>query len=142
MPGHVSDAESFDGGGRMKISREHRTKLMDYYWYVLRDECLQSEASVFHGDVLNTRCKTRAVAAVRRSVVKRLRETVGQQRGGHKSEILKICIFGARPDDWEPLSYPMLARLLGLHHSALVYGQRQFKQATVVQDSASPRTEQ
>ncbi len=107
---------------KIEVKFDHFLPLLEYYRKVQNEVCAAQRPQVWPADVDNIRCKRVPIAKARWDIAARLRETVGQRQEGGT---FHVCIFpDGRPNDWEPLSFPHLGDLTGLHYTTHVTGQK------------------
>ena len=99
---------------------ERTTKLLWQYFCgtgaVVAEEC-----NILPGELVNPRRKSPAITEAREVFVAVWRQNVGQRYAGKGLWEARIFLVDEpHPDGWEPISFPNLARVLGMDHSALV----------------------
>lgn len=93
-----------------------------WLWGELETMCAMAEPPLTIRDVLNKNLKRKPIAAMRAKFAKRMRELVGQR--GQEQRRQYVYFPGGRPNEWEPVSFPVLGEFLNLHHSTLVVALR------------------
>ncbi len=103
------------------IERKLIVELADHRRF-FRDEldrmCARATPPLTAREVLDRHRKTPPIAAMRAQFAKKMRELVGQ-RGQDKSRRYRYFEAG-RPNDWHPISTPVLAEFLNLHYTTIV----------------------
>ena len=117
-----------------KLNDEDRQRLSDHFWAIVLTVC--HEHDCWPGEVLN-RCRKshgiKGISPARREIVREMRETVFTYYWQGQCQLLlfasgtTIKTIRMGPKDAIPISFPLLARMLGFDHSALVLAQQKLK---------------
>ena len=108
--------------GELPDSIEARLLLVDFFCQLQKE--VMRKFGVTPGVLINFARKTQDVMPAREHVVSKLRQRVFQHGIGKKAQ-LAIGGIGADVNDliaagWEPVSYPILAKLLDVDHATLI----------------------
>ncbi len=109
------------------LNAEDHQRLDEHFWAILRRACLRNKC--WPGEVLNGKRKPRHVAQARAEIAKEVRETAftSYDCNGECRLWLVDETVRAFPAKVNPVSFPLLGKMLGLHHATLVYALQRLK---------------
>ena len=107
------------------VAPDVRRAMEEHLWNILGPLC--SQHGLFRLEVLNSRRKYAPLPLIKALLTKELQRTVGYQGKGY-NRVYQIFPEG-RAQGWRPVSFPVLARLLGVpDHSTLVVAQQRLRE--------------
>lgn len=110
------------------LSDEDRERLDDHFWAIVGRACVRNRC--WRGEVLNLSRKSHGVARIstaRREITDEMRRTAFTYYESGQCQITLVENPGAPyaiPLNAKPVSFPLLARMIGVDHSTLVPAQQ------------------
>lgn len=92
--------------------------LQSWFKAGLERMCARADPPLTAREVSNRHRKTKPIAAMRAQFAFEMQRSTGQRGRGTTRKY--VYFPDGRPNDWEPISTPVLAEFLNLHHSTIV----------------------